>query len=88
MRVIVVFVVGVRGGDVGFAGVVALVEAFLFYALALFAWQRAEVLVVVVGVHPDAARWVFGDVDEELVLLDWVECSHPAFRQRAALVLH
>jgi hypothetical protein len=41
--------------------------------LALLGAQRAEILLVVVGVHPDAARGIAVGVDEELVALLRVE---------------
>ena len=83
----VVFVVGVRADHVVF-GWGAVVFVFFFYALALRAAEGREVLVVVVGVHPDAARGVFGRVDEELVSVLRVEGADPAWWEGAELVLH
>ena len=66
--------------DVRFRGRVAAIHALFFDALALGAAEGGEEFIVVVGVHPGAARGVFGGVDEELVLVLCVEGADPAGR--------
>ena len=88
-NMVVIFVfVRVGGYDVFFRGWMTLIEALLLYALALLAAEGGEVCRVVVGVDPDAAWWVFGRVDEELMFVFRVEGSDPAFGKRTVFVFH
>jgi hypothetical protein len=56
--------------------------------LALLGAERAEELLIVVRVDPNATRGVGSCIDEELMALFGVKGAHPAGRELAELVLH
>ena len=88
MVLLEVFFVRVLGHDVGSAWWVPSSHAVVLDALSLFAGQRFQVLAIVVGVRPDAAGWLGGCVDVELMRRFRVERPDPAFRERSLLIFH
>jgi hypothetical protein len=82
--VVVLFVIAVGGDDVVICRYA--VEAMDFRAF--FRGQAGHVLVVVVGVVPDGARWFDVGVDEVLVVCFWVMLSYPPVGEWPAFVFH
>ena len=82
--VVVLFVIAVGRNNV----VVRWNAVEAMYFGALFGGEAGHVLVVVIGMMPDGARWFDIRVDEELVVGFRVELSYPAVREWPSFVFH